>query len=184
LLKRLEFNGVDVGDRWGELADHVESRLDDHVLAFTDAHAMMALAATKRTKSAERLLESLRAFASTPGNAAAATMEPVTIPACQAVLAQAKGNYGRVVELLLPRRDDLIRMGASHAQRDVFTQFIIDAAIRGGQTKLARALLSERTALKPNSAGTWLIYAGVLDDLGDAKAAAHARRHADKAKAA
>lgn len=184
LLARLEFQNVEVGDRWQELADHVETRLDDHVLAFTDTHAMMALAATGRAEAAEGLLASLRKFAETPGNTAAMTMEAVTIPICQAVLAQSKGDFGRAVEILLPRRDDLIQMGASHAQRDVFTQLLVQAAIRGGQTKRARALLSERTMLKPNSYGTWQTYAAVLDDLGDSKAAARARSQANEAKSA
>ncbi len=184
LLARLEFQTIDVGDRWQELADHVETRLDDHVLAFTDTHAMMALAATGRTQAAARLLDVLRAFAGTPGNAAAATMDPVTIPICQAILAQSKGADARAVELLLPRRDDFIQLGASHAQRDVFTQLLVQAAIRGGQMKLARALLSERTTVKPNSTGTWLNYAAVLDDLGDTKAAAQARRQADESRSA
>lgn len=184
LLARLEYQDIGVGDRWHELADHVETRLDDHVLAFTDAHAMMTLAATGRTETAARLIDSLRTFAAMPGNTAAATMEPVTIPICQAILAYAQDDYGRAVDLLLPRRDDFIRLGASHAQRDVFTQLLIQAARRGGQTKRARALLSERTIVRPNSVGTWATYAVVLDDLGDTDAAARARRRANDAKAA
>lgn len=182
LLARLEYQDANVGNRWHELADNVEARLDDHVLAFTDTHAMMTLAATGRAEAAKGLLESLRKFAETPGNTAAATMEPVTIPVCEAIRAYGAGDYGRAVELLLPRRDDLMVMGASHAQRDVFAQLLVHAAIRGEQTKLARALLSERTTLKPNSVGTWMIYTSVLEDLGDSKAAAHAREQANAAK--
>ncbi len=184
LLARLEYQDVDVGDRWHELADHVETRLDDHVLAFTDTHAMMTLAATGRTAAAERLLDSLREFAEMPGNSAAATMEPVTIPVCQAIRAYGMGNYVQAVEFLLPRRDDLIAMGASHTQRDVFAQLLVHAAIRGEQPKLARALLSERTMMKLQSVGTWMAYASVLEELGESNAAARARQQADAAKTA
>lgn len=177
LLTRLDFLGVDVGVRWADLADQLETRLDDHVLAFTDANAMMALAAAGRTEAAGRLLTSLKAFAATPGNSAAATMEPVTIPVCAAIRAYGEGDFGRAVDLLLPLRPAFIRMGASHAQRDVFHQYLIEAAIADGRRTLARALLSERTLTKPNSRGSWIKYAAVLDDLGETATAAAAREH-------
>jgi tetratricopeptide (TPR) repeat protein len=183
LLARLEFQGVAVGDRWDELADHVETRLDDHVLAFTDAHAMLALTGAKRP-AAENLLASLQAFAARPGDTAAAVMAPVAIPVCQAIRAYGRGAYGQAVELLQPRRDALIRLGASHAQRDVFIQLLLQAAIRDGQMQLARALLSERTLLRPMSFGTWMTTAAVLDTLGESDAATHARHQADAARTA
>jgi tetratricopeptide (TPR) repeat protein len=183
LLARLEFQGVAVGDRWDELADHVETRLDDHVLAFTDAHAMLALTGAKRP-TAEVLLVSLRKFGQWPGDTAAAVMAPVAIPVCQAIRAYGRGDFGQAVELLLPRRDGLIRLGASHAQRDIFVQLLLQAAIRDGQTKLARALLSERALQRPTSFGTWITYAAVLDTLGETAAATHARHQADAARAA
>ncbi len=43
LLMRRELTGVDVGERWEELADLATSRLGDHVMPFTDAHFMLAL---------------------------------------------------------------------------------------------------------------------------------------------
>jgi len=173
-----------VSARWAELAEQLEGRLDDHVLAFTDANAMMALAAAGRSAAAGRLLTSLKAFAATPGNAAAATMEPVAIPVCAAILAYHEGDFGRAVDLLLPLRHAFIRMGASHAQRDIFHQYLLEAAIAGGRLALARALLSERTLTKPNSLGNWMRYAAVLDQLGEAEAASAARAHAAAVKAA
>ena len=184
LLARLEFLGVDVGARWSELAGHLETRLDDHVLAFTDASAMMALAADGRAEAAAEFLASLEAFAATPGNTAAETMAAVTIPVCKAILAYGRGDYGRAAELLLAHRHAFIALGASHAQRDVFHQYLIEAAIRGGRLARARALLSERTLARPNSAGAWLKYAAVLDGLGDADAAARTRERASRVEAA
>lgn len=181
LLVRLEFAGADVGDRWGELADHVETRLDDHVLAFTDAHAMMALTATGRDETAGRLLTSLEAFAGTPGNSCARTLKPVAIPVCEAIRCFAQGDYARTVELLMPLRPDFIRVGASHAQRDIFHQYLIEAAMRAERLPLARALLSERALLKPNSLPSWRKYAEVLSGLGDAAGAAEASRKAANA---
>ena len=67
MLWRLARQGVDVGDRWTELADKVEARIDDCLSAFTLPHWMMALAATGRFDAAQRLLVAMRDFAQGPG---------------------------------------------------------------------------------------------------------------------
>jgi tetratricopeptide (TPR) repeat protein len=175
LLARLDFLGVGVGDRWAGLAEQLEDRLDDHVFGFTDTNAMMALAAAGRSDLGGRLLTSLKAFAATPGNTAAAAMEPATIPVCAAILAYHEGDFGRAVDLLLPLRHVFIRLGASHAQRDIFHQYLLEAAIADGRLALGRALLSERTLAKPHSRGTWMRYATVLEQLGETEAASAAR---------
>jgi tetratricopeptide (TPR) repeat protein len=176
LLLRLELQGVDVGDRWRELADVAESRIDDHVLAFTDLHFVMALAADGRFAACRRLLASLQDFAMQPKNFAAETMKPVTIPLCEAILAYAEGEYGRAVDLMLPIRYELSCVGGSHAQRDIFAQLLIEAALKDGRLKLARALLAERLAQRPHSRGTWLKYAQALEGLSDTAGAQMARR--------
>ncbi len=57
MLFRLEWCGVNVGRRWQELAEVAEKHIDDHVLAFTDAHFMLALCRDGRLAAAERMLE-------------------------------------------------------------------------------------------------------------------------------
>ena len=52
---------------------------------------------------------------------------------------------------MLPVRYDAIRIGGSHAQRDIVNLTLIAAAERGGQWSLARALLAERVAERPTS---------------------------------
>ena len=179
MLLRLDLLGIDVGDRWKAMADSMEAHVDDHVLAFTDTHTMMALAADKRFDAAEKLLASLRAFAKTPDNFAAATMESATIPVCQALLDFAQDRHDAVVDGLLPLRYDLACIGGSHAQRDVFAQVLIESAIKSKRLNLARSLLAERLAEKPNSRGSWLKYAETLEALGDAGRATAARERAD-----
>ena len=49
MLFRLQRLGVDVGDRWEELADKAEARIGDCLSAFTLPHWLMALTATGRT---------------------------------------------------------------------------------------------------------------------------------------
>jgi predicted Zn-dependent protease len=69
-------------------------------------------------------------------------------------------------------------LGASHAQRDIFAQILIEAAIGAGHTDLARDLLADRSKLKPNSHYTWQRYADALQACGDLEAARGARARA------
>ena len=65
------------------------------------------------------------------------------------MLAFAAGEDARAVERILPVRYEAIRIGGSHAQRDIVNQTLIAAAQRSGQRSLARALLAERLAERP-----------------------------------
>ena len=56
MLYRLGRLGVDVGDRWVELADKAEARIGDCLSVFTLPHWMMALVATGRDEAAEAML--------------------------------------------------------------------------------------------------------------------------------
>jgi tetratricopeptide (TPR) repeat protein len=67
MLFRLQRLGVDVGNRWEELADKAEARIGDCVSAFTLPHWLMALTATGRTAAAQRMIEAMRAFANGRG---------------------------------------------------------------------------------------------------------------------
>lgn len=179
LLLRLEFCGIDVGDRWHLLAEVAEKRIGDHVLGFTDTHFMMALARDGRRNAAEKMLASLRDFAVSPSRNAAATIaQPLTIPVCEAVLAFAGKDFNRAVELLLPLRYRLQGLGASHAQRDIFSQILIESAIGAGRITLARHLLAQRTTLKPNSRYTRQRYADALEVCDEVDVAADLRHKA------
>jgi len=178
LLWRLDDAGIDVGGRWAELADKSERRIDDHVLAFADAHYMMALVADGRTAAAQRLLDSMRVAATRDGSEAR-VFAAVGLPLCTAILAYRHGDFGSAVDLLLPIRYQVYRIGGSHAQRDVFAQLLIEAAMRGGRHWLAGALLAERSALRPTSIRTWTACARALEAVGDAPGAQAARHRAE-----
>ena len=176
LLWRLEDEGIDVGDRWTELGARAEKRKDDHLLAFVDAHFTMALAASGRNEAAGALLASMGAVAT---GTEAAVFREIGRPLCEAILAYRAGAFARTVELLLPIRYGVRRVGGSHAQRDLFARMLIEAAIGAGHLPLARALLAERAAQKPSSPWTWRCSARVLDGLGEVEQAARLRARAD-----
>ena len=144
MLFRLERQGVDVGDRWVELADKAEARIGDCLSTFTLPHWMMALAATGRTQAAARMLDAMREAAARPG-----TIGPIlrdaAIPVCEAVLAHAQGDHARAVAAMRPAIGVMHRMGGSHAQQDVLEQLFLDAAMKAGAEEDARMLL-ERVA--------------------------------------
>lgn len=178
LLLRLEFQGQDIGPRWGPLADHAETAIGDHVLLFTDLHNVMALAREGRDEAAERMLASLAQFGAATGGETAETVDHLILPVARALLDYQSGDYAAAVERLLPLRYRLAPMGASHAQRDIFAQLLLECAIRGGDWALARGLASERLAWGHPGVGTWSKYGQVLEGLGDKAGADIARQKA------
>ncbi|MNR29958.1 hypothetical protein D3C85_1473790 [compost metagenome] len=75
----------------------------------------------------------------------------IGIPACEGLIAFGRGDYVQAIESLLPLRAKANRFGGSHAQRDIFSWTLTEAAIRLGNRALAEAFISERLALKPES---------------------------------
>ncbi|HML12642.1 MAG TPA: tetratricopeptide repeat protein [Xanthobacteraceae bacterium] len=147
MLFRLERRGVDVGERWHEIADKAEARIGDCLSAFTLPHWMMALAATGREEAAAHMLAEMRAFAAT-GTTVGKIVGDVAVPVCAAVLAHRRGEPARAVALMRPVLDDLHRLGGSHAQQDVLSQLFLDAAIRAERPDDVRLLLA-RVARHP-----------------------------------
>ena len=151
MLMRLEFLGVDVGARWGKLADIAETRLADHVLPFTDMHWAMVLSHEGRAEAAERFIASLEGFADNPHATAARVVRPLLIPISRALLAYGRGDFDEAVDLLLPLRHELTPIGGSHAQRDIVQQLLLVAALRAGRERIVRMLISERRVSHPSS---------------------------------
>ena len=104
VLWRLERMGVDVGRRWEELADKAAARIGEAGHPLLVPHLMMALEATGRHADSDRFLAGLRALAADPGRWYATEIANVILPVCEAARAHRRGDYGRVVELLAPRR--------------------------------------------------------------------------------
>ena len=154
LLWRMHLNGVDTGTRWNELADTYEQSDEAGFYVFNDMHAMAAYTATGRTRAAADLLKAVRASAAGQGTNARMTRE-VGLPIVQAIDAFGQGRFAETVDLLLPVRYKAHAFGGSHAQRDIIDRTLIEAALRGGDQAMARALTQERTAHKSHCAFSW-----------------------------
>ncbi|XP_054475997.1 tetratricopeptide repeat protein 38 [Anoplopoma fimbria] len=155
MLCRLEMEGVCVGDRWRELLQVTRPHTDDHVTLFNDVHFLMASLGAKESGTSQRLLEGLQELAKEPGeNAQHQMAQAIGVPMCQAMMEYDQGNYNQAMELLYPLRLRVVNIGGSDAQRDVFNQLLIHAAMKSENKhhqKLGRCLLLERDALRPNS---------------------------------
>lgn len=139
MLFRLELLGIDVGNRWNEVADKAEARIGDCLSAFTLPHWMMALAAAGRGESARRMLEAMRT--SSGEGTVGRIVARVALPICEAVLAHRKNEYKRAVDLIRPVLDDMHQLGGSHAQQDVLMQLFLDSAVKADCADDVRLIL-------------------------------------------
>jgi tetratricopeptide (TPR) repeat protein len=143
LLARLELEGVNVGNRWEELADLSEHRATDGCLAFADLHYMLALCGGERDSAATAMIARMR-----KANAAVCEAQRIIahpgLHVAQGLQAFAAGEYSTAWMHLRAGHADLQRIGGSHAQRDVFDRITIEAALRGGYTEAAEAMLRDR----------------------------------------
>lgn len=152
LLARLELAGVDVGDRWTDVADHLAPRLADHVLPFLDLQYLYGLARAGRMEAARTLQNNITTHAATRTEAHERTVwQQVCVPAADGLLAHAQGDWATAVEKLgvaLPR---LVEIGGSHAQRDLFHQIWLDALQRNGQWAAVQNVLQPMVNGQPES---------------------------------
>jgi hypothetical protein len=137
---------------------------------FIDAHYAFGLAAGGEQALAEQMVSELETELNgtvDPNDSYLEVAASVGLALSSAMIAYANAEYDRAIELILPVRYDIQLVGGSHAQRDLFSQLLIDAAIKTKRLSLARALLAERIALKPNSASTQRLQATVLEALAN-----------------
>ena len=150
LLWRLSLLGHNVGDRWNGLADKWQTRVDDAYYAFNDVNAMMAFVGAGNSKAQKRQIDSAKRAAAGSGTVAMMSRE-IGVPACEGFAAFGRGDYAQAIELLLPLRAKANRFGGSHAQRDMFSWTLTEAAMRLGDRVLADAFVAERLSWKPES---------------------------------
>ena len=154
LLARLELAGLDVGMRWQDVADHLETRLADQVLPFLDLHYLYGLARAGRN-SCKLLMRNIEAHAAAlatgPHPDQAQVWQTVCVPAGHGLLAHAAGDYVQAAKDLGRALPGMVAIGGSHAQRDLFEQIHLDALIRSGAHAAAQHLLQQRLNASPAS---------------------------------
>jgi tetratricopeptide (TPR) repeat protein len=152
LLWRLRLEGVDVGRRFEALADAWQGSLADEggFYAFNDFHAALAFAATGREIATRELRAAIEKAAWEP-DANGEMTRAVGMDLVDAAFSFADGRYAHAVDKIVAVRDIAARFGGSHAQRDVLTLTLVEAAHRAGQARVAEHYVSERLVHKPAS---------------------------------
>jgi tetratricopeptide (TPR) repeat protein len=151
LLARAELAGIDVGSRWQEVGGYLARRGPEHVLPFLDLHYVYGLARAGRMEAAQALLDSMERHALARPDDDALAWRRVAVPAARGLLAHARGDWKTTVEALghaLPR---MVEVGGSHAQRDLFAQFHLDALVKAGHLAGAQNLLQPLVRSQPES---------------------------------
>jgi tetratricopeptide (TPR) repeat protein len=153
LLWRLDLEREPMGQRAEGLADVWRRRIDEErgFYAFNDVHAALAFCLAGDLAEARRLGEYLEGVVREGRGSNAATTANVALPLVRAFIAFAEGEYARAIDYALPVRDRAHTFGGSHAQRDLITLTLIEAALRSQRYPLARHLIAERIVQRPNS---------------------------------
>ena len=152
LLWRLRLEGAEVGTRLEAVADAWQGDLEAEggFYAFNDFHAALAFAATGREAAIVALRRKLEEAAGDRRSNGEMT-RVVGRDVSEAAIDFCNGQYARAAARLASVRDGAWRFGGSHAQRDVLTLTLIEAARRDGNLRLARHFAHERLVHKPAS---------------------------------
>ncbi len=153
LLWRLHLQGINLGDRWRNLASMWSNKtaLEDGYYAFNDFHAVVSFVGAGLEQDAESVLSAVVSAAQENTGVTGMMARDVGLASCKAMIAFGQQRYGDVIKALLPIRTTAHRFGGSHAQRDILTQTLIEAAIRARNIGLATNLIAERGVHKPHT---------------------------------
>lgn len=146
LLWRLSLAGkTGLEPHWKDVAAYGEGYFPKAGAHFADVHqalvASTADAGALQTRLAE--MEARNADGKlAPG--------PSAIGLNRGIAAFAAGDHGEAVRVLAPLLPELVRIGGSHAQRELWEDTFIVACLRAGQGQKATALIEERLHRRPS----------------------------------
>jgi hypothetical protein len=147
LLWRLAAYGHNAPEAlWDDAAAYASQKFPKSSLPFVDVHMALLAAATRNGAALEERLAVIeRRLAD--GKLAAGPVVPSIFRAMNAFAAQ---DYAACVRHLEPVLDEVVRIGGSHAQREIVEDTFIVALIRSGELPRARAMLDRRLHRRPS----------------------------------
>jgi hypothetical protein len=131
---------------WVEADATAQKLFPKSSLPFADIHmALFAAATQNREALVARLtaIEQRLADGKLPAG-------PVVPAVCRALAAFADEDYAACVQMLAPVLDEVVRLGGSHAQRELIEDTFVVALMRSGDLPRARALLDARLHRRPS----------------------------------
>ena len=164
LLMRLELEGVNVGNRWEELADLSAARTEDGCLIFADLHYLLALTGDNRVDATAKMLNRMSKDAARANDDTTRRMADPGVAAAMGREAFGDGNYGKAFDHLLAARGSMQLAGGSHAQRDVFERITIDSGLRAGRLDAVERILDDRRAKRAGGEEKYAIARRALID--------------------
>jgi len=134
LLMRLHMEGVDLGSREVELARAYEDEWESRISLFFDGHMCFASLLGGDRAAHGRLMDSVREFLQ--GDRTGWNREVtqrVGLPLLEGITQYFDGDYSGAVATLGPVMEELqTKLQGSRAQKDVFRQILLSAAIKSG----------------------------------------------------
>ncbi|MBA2453628.1 MAG: hypothetical protein H0V47_10685 [Chloroflexia bacterium] len=141
LLWRMELYGKGVSARdWNEVRAFAADQAANPGVAFQDAHAALALAATQDQSTMNVLLDGLKRM-SRNGNS---FVDDVVWPLVKGIEAFGREAYDDTIRYMEPINDRIIALGGSQAQRAVFHDTLLQAYLRTQRYEHAEAMLRKR----------------------------------------
>jgi hypothetical protein len=178
LLARAELAGLDVGDRWGELAERIAARGIDVEHPFLALQYLYALIRAGRAE-APALLAAIRQRAGAAPDFARGAWNEAALPVAEGFAAWLGGQPASAVRELQGALPHLQQIGGSHAQRDLFEQVWLAALMADRRWSEAQQALERRRASDPDGAPLNQALARVYAVLGLPAQAAEASARAE-----
>jgi tetratricopeptide (TPR) repeat protein len=149
LLARMEVAGMDVGNRWEDVAERMKGRATDTLLPFLTLQYLYGLARAERDE-AVTLMAAIEARAAASAGFDRVAWHDVALPAARGMVAHARGDFAGAAKWLSIANPRLQQIGGSHAQRDLFGQLLLDAHMKTGNWQVAQQMLEMRRTWDPD----------------------------------
>ena len=149
LLARMEIAGLDVGDRWQQLAEYLRPRAHDTIQPFLTLQYLYGLTRADFTE-ADTLLAAVEDKAATSEAFDRVVWREVALPAARGVYAHARRDWATAARYLGVANPRMTEIGGSHAQRDLFGQILLDAHLKLGNWRIAEQMLEMRRTWDPD----------------------------------
>jgi tetratricopeptide (TPR) repeat protein len=180
LLARLELRGVDVGNRWADVAIYLKPRLHEHFSPFLDLQYLYGLARAGEASAVTEMLASLEDRAEQAKPFEREAWADCTVPAAHGLAAHAKGDFAEAARLLGRAMPHLGPIGGSIAQRALFGAIHLDALMRADWNDAAMAILQADERERPTVAATKRALAGLYRKVGRTEQALAAEYQAEQ----
>jgi tetratricopeptide (TPR) repeat protein len=153
---KLDATSFDLKERWLELKDKFKSRVDHHGYTFNDCHILFILSGCNDQELKEEFLTTLKCYLNNSNgkNYLKSINESLANDLFESVLHFDNEEYEQVVDKLYKHKYEIVKIGGSNAQRDIFHQMLTISALKSNNlfhNKIGLNLINERLAIKPNS---------------------------------